>query len=141
MAPELQAETERLIRAELPDRNSGPAITIGVAPRAPDRTIVGPRGPRELNGVEVMRDSMMMGMWLWGGLGLLILLAILSLLVLAAVWLMRQLGTHRSPSATDPATTPVSGHDPALDTLRQRYALGEIDAEDYQQRLNVLNQR
>ncbi|GAA5149804.1 hypothetical protein GCM10023321_14190 [Pseudonocardia eucalypti] len=88
-----------------------------------------------------MRDSMMMGMWLWGALGLLVLLAVLGLLVLAGVWLLRQLRADRSPAAPNPATNAVAERDPALDALRRRYALGEIDAEEYQQRRNVLNQR
>lgn len=36
------------------------------------------------------------------------------------------------------AFAPGAGHDAALDALRMRYAAGEIDEEEYQERLMVL---
>ncbi len=67
--------------------------------------------------------------WMWGAGGLVMLFMMLLFwglvitgLVLALRWLMRQ-------GAPRPAA-----HDPALDILRQRYARGEIDREEFEAR-------
>ena len=69
-----------------------------------------------------------MGWWmvLWGLIGL----AILVIVVLGIVWLVRSMsGPGRS---TD--------DDQAEQELRRRYAAGEIDSEEYRQRLADLRQ-
>lgn len=68
-----------------------------------------------------------MGMWmlLWG----LLSLALLVLAVLGIVWLVRNLSS--APRGGD-------GADPAEQELRRRYAAGQIDREEYQQRLGDL---
>lgn len=75
-----------------------------------------------------MMDGMAgMGMWmlLWGLLGV----ALLVLAVLSIVWLVRNLS--RAPGGG-------GGVDPAEQELRRRYAAGQIDREEYQQRLGDL---
>lgn len=65
-----------------------------------------------------------MGAWmiLWGILGL----VVLGLAAAGAVWLVRSL--TRGPSA------PLPPEDRAQAELRHRYAIGEIDREEYLQR-------
>jgi putative membrane protein len=75
-----------------------------------------------------------------GSLGLLmplLMLAALVALVLGGVWLYRRVAAP-SPDrrALDPAAAP-SG-DPALRRLRERYAAGEIDDQEYERRLSAL---
>lgn len=69
--------------------------------------------------------GMMVWMVLWGLVGL----AVLVLAVLAIVSLVRNL-TSASRGAADA--------DPAEQELRRRYAAGQIDREEYQQRLTDL---
>lgn len=67
--------------------------------------------------------GMMVWMVLWGLVGL----AVLVLAVLAIVWLVRNL--------TSAPRGGREGSDPAEQELRRRYAAGQIDREEYQQRL------
>lgn len=69
-----------------------------------------------------------MGVWmvLWMVLWGLIWVAVLVLLVLSIVWLAR--GTR---------STELPAYD-AEETLRRRYAAGEIDAEEYRRRRETL---
>jgi putative membrane protein len=76
----------------------------------------------------------MAGMGLGGAFGLLVVVAMLALAVLGGVWL----GRRGSGPGADPR--PVSG-DPARDKLRQRYAEGEIDEEEFERRLAALTWR
>jgi putative membrane protein len=77
--------------------------------------------------VAMMDGTMGMGWWmlLWGLVGL----AVLILVVLSIVRLVHS-GNNR-PSAP-------AGEDPAQLELRQRYATGQIDQEEYLQRLDDL---
>lgn len=71
-----------------------------------------------------MMDGMSgMGWWmlLWGLIGL----AILVIVVLGIVWLVRSLSAPGHRTADDQAEQ----------ELRSRYAAGEIDSEEYRQRL------
>ncbi len=78
----------------------------------------------------------------FGGFGLVALLAIVlnlafvvfvvAVVVLGVRWLMRNSNT---PPAGGPAVTP---EDSALRMLRERFARGEIDAEEYEQRRRTL---
>ncbi len=79
-----------------------------------------------------MMDGMM-GMGWMMVLWVLIGLAVLALLILGIVWLVRSL-TDRSSDATQI-------EDPAQRELRRRYAAGEIDQDEYQQRLDDLRRR
>lgn len=75
------------------------------------------------------------GMGSWGGFGWIGTLLFLALLVLGIVYLWRALDTGRheprhDAGASDARTTT----DPALQILRERYARGEIDKEEYDRR-------
>jgi putative membrane protein len=67
-------------------------------------------------------------MGLWGIPLLLVVVAILTVAALGATWLARR------PSG-DARRTGLMDHDPARDRLRERYARGEIDDEEYERRL------
>ena len=64
----------------------------------------------------------------WGVLLLLTLVAIVTVAVLGGTWLVRQPSSHAH-------RTGLMDHDPARDRLRERYASGEIDDEEYERRL------
>lgn len=83
----------------------------------------------------MMMDGMMGGMGLWGLLALLTLVAVLVLAVLGSVWFSRQLQSRRTESVPDDG----GGHgDAALDRLRERFAAGEIDEDEFERRLAAL---
>ena len=72
--------------------------------------------------------------WWDGPLHAVVLLLLLALLVGAIVWLVRRL----SPAVAQAASPAVAGAstaalaaDPAVSTLRMRYAKGEISRDDY----------
>jgi putative membrane protein len=79
-----------------------------------------------------------------GGIGLVALLAfalwlafvvlLLVLVILAIRWLIRQLN---SSSRHDPETT-LEAQDTSLAILRERFARGEIDGDEYEQRRRTL---
>ncbi|MFD6795532.1 MULTISPECIES: SHOCT domain-containing protein [Prauserella salsuginis group] len=79
--------------------------------------------------VDMMDGMMGMGWWmaLWGIVGL----AVLVLVVLGAVWLARNLGDGRDRSRVDGAEQEV----------RQLYAAGQIDRDEYLRRLDDLRNR
>ena len=73
------------------------------------------------------------GGWLMMGIGMLIWIVIL----VAVVWLV-----VRTINAADRRQADGRGdRDEALDLLRRRFASGEIDAEEYEQRLALLQRR
>jgi len=74
---------------------------------------------------------MMAEMGLWGLLVLVTVLVLLALAVLGGIWLVRRL---RDELAASPS---LSG-DAAGNKLRERYAAGEIDDEEYERRLSAL---
>ncbi len=86
---------------------------------------------------ERMHDMMngMMG-WGWVGmiLGLLILLLIIALLAVGLAYLLRGLRRPHPGGADSPDTSDQR----ALQILEERYARGEIDHDDYEQRRRVL---
>jgi putative membrane protein len=69
-------------------------------------------------------------------------IAVVVLLLLAFRWLARQGGSQAGapPAATPPTppTPPAAGPDAPLEILRQRYARGEIDDDEYERRRKVL---
>jgi len=68
------------------------------------------------------------GGWLMMGIGMLIWVALIALVV----WLVIRAMGQRSGTG---------GSESAEDLLRRRYASGEIDAEEYQSRLETLRRR
>lgn len=73
------------------------------------------------------------GGWLMMGIGMLFWLLVL----VAVVWIV-----VRTISAADRRQADGRGdRDEALDLLRRRFASGEIDAEEYEQRLALLQRR
>ncbi|MPY80302.1 MAG: SHOCT domain-containing protein [Actinophytocola sp.] len=79
-----------------------------------------------------MMDGMM-GMGWMMVLWVLIGLAVLALLILGIIWLVRSL--------TDRSSDAPQIEDPAQRELRRHYAAGEIDQDEYQQRLDDLRRR
>jgi len=77
---------------------------------------------------------------MWGGgwfgwiLGPLIMVLIVGGIIVAVVFLARSLGRH-----THPAHGPSHRPDP-LDILKERFARGEIDKEEYEDRRRVLGE-
>jgi putative membrane protein len=64
----------------------------------------------------------LMGM---AGGGIMFMLLLIVLIVVAIVWFSKN-GNHHTPSFTDQPTT-----DRSLEILNERYALGEIDDDEY----------
>jgi len=58
-------------------------------------------------------------------------LVLLALAVLGGIWLVRRL-------RDEPAASPSLSGDAAGNKLRERYAAGEIDDEEYERRLSAL---
>lgn len=86
--------------------------------------------------MDDMMDGMMGWGWLGAILGLLILLLIVGVLAVSLVHLIRAL---RGPRLGGPDIRDTSGPDGrALQILDERYARGEIDQDDYEQRRRIL---
>lgn len=80
--------------------------------------------------------SMMWGGWGWTGmiLGPLMMIAVLAAAIAVAVLLVRWIaGGPAAKTAGRPGTT-------ALDILSERFAKGEIDKEEFEERRRVLSQ-
>jgi putative membrane protein len=75
-------------------------------------------------------------MWHWGdpgaGWAMILWMALLAAATVAVVWLLLRAGRERGPRQQG---------DPAEEILRRRFAAGEIDAEEYEQRMHVLARR
>ncbi len=81
-----------------------------------------------MNGVN--GGAMMAGMGLWGLLALVAVLVVLGLAVLGGIGVFRRLREEHTG-------TPALSGDAAGNTLRQRYAAGQIDDEEYERRLSA----
>jgi putative membrane protein len=67
--------------------------------------------------------NMMYGFGVWWLIGTILMVLFWIAIILLAIWAVRSLFPHQVRS----------GHDQALETLRQRYAAGEINAAEYEQ--------
>jgi len=67
--------------------------------------------------------------WPWMVVSMLLMVAFWGGLILLAIWGVRRL----FPRATD-TTLVLQTDDDALETLRRRYAAGEINADEFEQR-------
>lgn len=84
-----------------------------------------------------MDDGAMMG-WTWPPIvGLVAMLAIITLIVVI-VWAL--LDRTRRPHDPDAASQRMTTGDPALAALRDRFARGEIDENEYDARRRPLEQ-
>ena len=85
-----------------------------------------------MNGMDgMMRDGMTGGMGLWMALFLVTVVALLVLAALGTVSVYRRWRTRQGGGDA------VDG-DTARNRLRERYAAGEIDDEEYERRLSTL---
>ena len=77
------------------------------------------------------------GMWI---VAVVAMIAFWSLVVFAIVMLVRHFGR---PAGTTPGGTPGAGPpgDDAVQVLRQRFARGEIDEEEFQRRMALLERK
>jgi len=74
---------------------------------------------------------------LWNGpFHVIAFLLLVALLIIGIVWLLRRL----APVTASPAVAPAAAiaADPAVATLRMRYAKGEVSREEFQSTLNDL---
>jgi putative membrane protein len=87
------------------------------------------------SGSMMGQGGMMDGGWgVLGILGVLVQLLIWGGLLAVIVWAVLRITANRQGSGADSR----AGGDSAEETLRQRFARGEIDAEEYEERHRVL---
>ncbi|MFQ6021979.1 MAG: SHOCT domain-containing protein [Acidiferrobacterales bacterium] len=79
----------------------------------------------------------MWGNWGWGGmiLGPLVMIAFIAAIVVVVILLVRWLGG----GSTGPPIPPTPGK-AALDILKERFARGEIDKEEFEERKRLLSE-
>ncbi len=75
--------------------------------------------------------------WWNGPLHAMFFLLLIALLVVGVVWAVRRLSPPVAAQAAVPAAVlaPAPGDDPAVATLRMRYAKGEVSRDDFQNAL------
>jgi putative membrane protein len=76
--------------------------------------------------------------FVWFLVGIAILVLLVLLVVLAIRWLLRSLSSSSAASPSSTATTRTATDDSALAVLRERFARGEIDAEEFEERRRTL---
>ena len=74
--------------------------------------------------------------WFLVSIAFLVLLVLL--VVLAIRWLLRSLSSSSAASPSSPGATGIATDDSALAVLRERFARGEIDTEEFEQRRRTL---
>ncbi len=77
----------------------------------------------------------MMG-WQMGGFGMIFMMIFWILVIIGLVLLVKWLFTNASGPQGSPGSSP--GRPSPLDILQERYARGEIDKEEYEERRRVL---
>lgn len=82
-----------------------------------------------------MMDGMMAGMGIWMLVVVLTVVALLVLAVLGSVRLYRRL---RGPQPDGAMAVTRDDEDTAMRKLRERFAAGEIDEQEYESRLSAL---
>ncbi len=83
-----------------------------------------------------MTDNGTMMGWPWPGIvGLVVVLVVLCVIV-TLTWVL--VGRARRPVEGPPGQPPAPNADPALATLRDRFARGEIDETEYTERQRAL---
>jgi putative membrane protein len=82
------------------------------------------------------------GFWLfalvWFVLSVAFVVLLVVLVVLAIRWLLRSLSSPSAPPDSNPGVSAATTDDGALALLRERFARGEIDADEYEQRRRTL---
>ena len=112
------------------------AVTTGIATIAPVASWA-QQNP-DSNAFGSSYDAPMMG-WGWGGMifGPFFMIIVLALVIALAVLLVRWIGDPRT-GAGHSGTAPLSRT--PVDILRERLAKGEIDKEEFQERLRALGE-
>ena len=92
----------------------------------------------QVAGAQQPQSDYYHGRHMWDGgwmfLGPLMMIVFIAVIVVVVVLLVRGLGGHRSGSSTSPDSD-------ALNILKERYARGEIDKEEFEERRRVLRDR
>lgn len=87
---------------------------------------------------QQMQSEYYHGRHMWDGgwmfFGPLMMIAVVAIIVVVVVLLLRGLGGHRSSDS-------LSSDSNALDILKERFARGEIDKEEYEERRRILRER
>ena len=76
--------------------------------------------------------------WWYGPLHVVALLALIGLLVVGAVWVARRLAATTASTAGAVAVPTAGAVDPAVATLRMRYAQGDVARDDFLRALHDL---
>lgn len=74
----------------------------------------------------------------WFVLSISFFVLLVVLVVLAIRWLLRSLNSSSAPAASNPGGSATTTDDTALALLRERFARGEIDADEFEQRRRTL---
>ena len=95
------------------------------------------------SGLMMGQGGMMGGGWgFFGIIWMLVPLLFFGGLVALIVWAVTQLGTGGHAASGRHAASSAGVHDQsAEEILRQRFARGEIDAEEYEQRRRILSEQ
>jgi putative membrane protein len=76
--------------------------------------------------------------FVWFLVSIAFLVLLVLLVVLAIRWLLRSLSSSSAASPSSPGASGTATTDTALAVLRERFARGEIDAEEFEQRRRTL---